>query len=419
MIRASALYLVIVIALVIGIICAAIISVAYFYNLNYQRKFRYERLQNNLVSGTNLLLRSARGNFKAETKMRLFDNEMDSVTLRLFPWGLYDIGAVQAFFQKDTLFRTFSIAPGVDSSKWATLYLTDEDRPLSVSGKTAINGNVYLPKAGVKSAYVNNTFYEGREKIIAGHEYDSGRSLPSLNIERLATIEKGFKKSTNTIEILNTKLLKNSFFCPVYSVDISSNPVLKDISLSGNVAIYADTIVTIEGTADLKNIIVFAKSIVVKKGFHGNCQLFARDSINVGPDCRFGYPSCLGLIRKDKEKVQYPGSITVGRGTIFSGIIFNNENLESNVKMVINIGNDVNINGEIYSSGITAIKDNLVVNGMLSTTRFLYRGSYSVYENYLINVQFDSSKLPSYYLTSDLFWKGNKENKVLQWLEVH
>jgi hypothetical protein len=60
MLKASALYLVIVITLVIGVICSSLIVVAYFYREQYQRAFRYDALQNNLNSGINILINRPR-----------------------------------------------------------------------------------------------------------------------------------------------------------------------------------------------------------------------------------------------------------------------------------------------------------------------------------------------------------------------
>ena len=121
MLRASALYLVIVIALVIGVICSSLVVVAYFYRAEYQKKFRYDKLSHNLLSGVNLLLTTPDSAYLQQTKISLFGAEADSVALQIIAWGIYDIGVVKAFTQQDTIYKAFSIA----SPSICVLPLTD------------------------------------------------------------------------------------------------------------------------------------------------------------------------------------------------------------------------------------------------------------------------------------------------------
>src|SRR5258707_924804 len=192
MLKASALYIVIIIALVIAVLCSSLIVAAYFYKTQYQKKFRYDQLDNNVSSGINLLLASTDTAYSGGKTFSLFNNDADSVSLKRFFWGLYDIGIAEAFIQKDTLFKTFSIANTIDSTKWAALYLIDEDRPFSLSGKTMIRGDAYIPKAGVQQAYVDNKAYEGDKRLIIGTKHNSDKKLPTLDENRLKQLDKYF-----------------------------------------------------------------------------------------------------------------------------------------------------------------------------------------------------------------------------------
>src|SRR3569833_1563480 len=161
MLTASALNIVIIISLVIATICSALVVTAYFYREQYQKTSRYIRLGNNLQSGENIVLGSSDDTFKTEHIISLYNTENDSIAIQTKSWGLYEIGIIKAFIATDTLFQAFSFAHCIDTSKWAALYLADQDLPLSVSGKTAINGNVFLPKMGVKKVFMNNKGFEG------------------------------------------------------------------------------------------------------------------------------------------------------------------------------------------------------------------------------------------------------------------
>jgi hypothetical protein len=110
MLKASSLYIVIVISFIIAVICSSLIAAAYFYKLSYQKKFRYDKLQNNLQSGINLLLSEKETPYGEVEKISLFDHDADSVITGKLPWGVFDIGTVQAFIQQDTLQKSFMIA---------------------------------------------------------------------------------------------------------------------------------------------------------------------------------------------------------------------------------------------------------------------------------------------------------------------
>jgi hypothetical protein len=421
MVKASALYIVIIIALVIAVLCSSLIVAAYFYKSQYQKKFRYYQLENNVSSGVNILLASQDTAYSNGRTFSLFNGDADSVFLKRLFWGAYDIGEVEAFIQKDTLFKTFSIAKAVDSSKWAALYLIDEDRPFSLSGKTTIRGDAYIPKAGVQQAYVDNKGYLGDKRLIIGKRYASEKKMPVLDQNRINQFVKYFDsklKVENTLPTADS--VKASFLLPTRIFNFKKTAqAIQNIKLSGNIILLSDTTVTIDNTAVLNNIMVFAPAIVIKSGFKGNCQLFAKDSISIESNCRFDYPSCLGVLRFQSSVISTPEKITIGENTIFSGIIFTYENEEKPVKPLITLAKSVKIKGQVYSQGNLQLKDSTEVDGGVFTSRFLYKSSFTQFENYLINTTIDSKALSSYYLTSGLLPFSGKRKKILQWLEAN
>jgi hypothetical protein len=417
MLKASALYMVIVIALVIGVVCSSLIVVAYFYKSEYQRKFRYDQLRNNLNSGINILLASnADSAYSHQTTLSLFNKEADSVTIQKSNWGIYDICTVKAYIQNDTLFKTFLIANSVDSAKWATIYLADEDRPVSVTGKTSITGNVFIPKAGIQSAYIDNHAYAGDKRIVIGEKHTSDKKLPVLDTLRLNLLDRNF--SAKGDPIVNKDTIIQSFLKNTRIFDFKNAvQTLDHIRLKGNILLHSDTTLIIDSTVSLSNVLVFARSIIVKDGFRGNCQLFATDSISVGKNCHFVYPSCLGIIRLKAPKIIAQTKISLGENTIFGGIIFTDEKNPGSVKPIISLNKNDTIKGLVYSQDALALKDQCVFYGSVFTNRFVYKTSYTLYENYLINTTFNSKDLSPYYLTSPVTPVASKKKKLLLWLE--
>lgn len=418
MLRASALYIVIVIALVIGLLCSSLIVAAFFYRSEYLRKFRYDELENNVSSGINILLADQANSYATERKFGLFDNEVDSVSLTKIAWGIYDIGVSRAFIQKDTLTKIFSQANAIDSSKWCALYLMNEDRPFSLSGKTRIRGDAYIPEAGVKEAYIDNVAYQGDKRLIIGTKRFSDKKLPSLNISRLEQLQRFFNRDEPADdEALQRDTIKRSFLLTPYSVSFKKNThTISHAIIDGNIILLSDTTLILDSTTFLNNTLVFAPSIIIKSGFHGIAQFFATDSIRIDSNCRFNYPSCLGVIRFKPSKVSSQAKITLGKNSVFNGVIFSYEKNEQPVKPLIAIGTRSVVKGQVYSQGILELDDKSEIDGSVFTARFLYKNRFTLYENYLINTTIDSKELSSYYLTSDLLPVSKNQKKVLQWL---
>lgn len=416
MLKASALYLVIVIALVIGLICSSLVAVAYFYRAEYQKKFRSDRLNLNLFSGINLLLMASDAAYKEPQRIALFGAEKDSIIVQKQPWGIFDIGTVRAFAQRDTIYKAFSIAGAVDSAKWAALYIADDDRPISVSGKTRIEGTAFLPKAGIQTAYVENKAYEGDKRLVIGQKKTSDKTLPVLDASRLQLLDSYFQQKGDTRNPGDS--LSMSYLKPTKTLDFKKQAyTLSNIRLKGNLVLRSDTALTIDSSAKLDNILVFAPAIIVKEGFRGTCQLFATDSISVAKNCRFDYPSCLGIIRSNTGKFSAQAKITVGEASAVKGTVFTWEKTPGALKPVIRLSKKDTISGQVYSQDGLSLKDGCVVYGGLYTKRFLYQNSFTLYENYLINTVLNSRGLSPYYLGSSMLPAISKKKKILQWLE--
>jgi hypothetical protein len=423
MLKASALYMVIVITLIIGVICSALIVAAYLYKSQYQAKFRTDQLQHNLNSGIAILLNSRDSIYYKEGRtFSLFNGGADSITLKKTSWGTFDVCSASAFINKDTLYKVFSLANSIDSAKWAALYLIDEDRPVSVSGNTLIRGNVYIPKAGIRTAYVDNQAYTGDQQIVKGKTFDSERKLPPLSAARLEQLKKRLSLSPPVNDLpAGMDSISRSFLKATLAFSFGKKAkTISHVSLNGNIILYSDTTLVIDSTTRLNNVLVFAKGILVKSGFRGSCQLFAADSISVERDCNFSYPSCLGILRfATGNMVGLPAKLNVGDRTNCDGLIFSYQKDDQQLPPVISLGKKARVLGQVYSMGILNLRSGTTIAGSVFTKRFLYQSEFTRYENYLINVSMDSRALSPYYLSSDLIPVAGKPKKILQWLEAN
>lgn len=170
-------------------------------------------------------------------------------------------------------------------------------------------------------------------------------------------------------------------------------------------------------TLVVENVIIFAKAISVNEGFTGKCQLFATEAITVGKNCRFDYPSALGVMKFDAVSKSQP-DLVIGQDVNFSGVVFTYDAKPSPVKTLIDINKNVKISGQVFAQGMVRLQDGAEILGSVFTDRFIYQTGATLYENYLINVKIDAGKLSPYYLSSPLFsFSANTKNKILQWLE--
>ncbi|MCJ8212032.1 hypothetical protein MUY27_20110 [Mucilaginibacter sp. RS28] len=413
MVKAGALYLVIVVTLVVAVLCSSLIVAAYLYKSQYQQKFRYDVLSNNLLSAENLVLSVD----SIDKKLSLFNSVNDSVIVQRYHWGLFDIGIARSFINQDTLTKVFSIAHSIDSAKWCAIYLIDEDRPVSVSGQTTIKGDAYLPKAGIKEAYVDNSAYLGDKRLVIGRKLTSEKQLPTLNSAILAQIKSYFKQvAANKPTISIPDSASNLFLQNLKTYCFHKKAYQINSAIKGHVLIQSDTTIRISREADIRDAIICAPTVIVEDGFTGNYQIFATDSVHIGKNCKLTYPSVIGALQEQRKDVKSPARIIIGENTRIDGTLFTFQDGKSQSPPVIELKKNTVIQGQVYASGILNYQKDVTINGSVYVSRLLYETTYTRYENYLINIHINTPALSRYYNSSGLLPAASPKQKVLQWL---
>jgi hypothetical protein len=418
MIRASALYMAIIIALVIAVLCGALIATAYYYRINYQLRFRQDRLENNLSSALALMQADTLAGQPGKWKpVNLFGTAANPVRYQRFSWGIYDLGIAEAYNSKDTIRSTALLGCATHSVNRTALYVTDEDRPISFSGKTFVRGDAYLPKAGIREAFFNNKGYEGDKALITGgKKKTSAKLLPALNPTRIAQLMSYFHQEfPDDKAFFNADSVFNSFSKPTRYLDFGKTPAnLNNKKLLGNIVIVSDTTLTIDSTSHLENVIIAARAVIISPGFHGTCQVLGTDSIIIGKGSRLNYPSAVGVFGLTD---QARPKISLGDDTEVNGLVFVLQKKPEDLLAVTKIGLNAMINGEVYASGLFQYKGKFTINGSVFAKRFLFENAFTTYENYLINIRIDTRSLSRYYLTSMLTNRQGGKSQILQWLE--
>lgn len=407
MLKAGALYFSIVIAFFIAVISASLIMLVAHYRNSYLKDIRYQRLLNNVNSGVTLALSQANQS-EAQT-LDLYGKGTDSLDAKQSFWGIYELVQLQSYIQQDTIKKAFLMGKQPDS---ISLYLSDEDRPLSISGNTRITGDVQLPKSGLRQAYAEGKPYTGEKLIFSGEIKNSNRELPAMEQQVLDQItaslnQKDFDK---TEQVSN---LKVSFHQETKQIYLGKIARLENVDLQGRIILVSDSMITISSTAVLADVQVYAPVIRVESGFKGHCQLFASDSLLVSNKVNFSYPSVLAVLRTDHSGDQ--PKLVIGDEVNVEGLIFSYEKKRSPQQTLVSLGKNTKVKGEVICTGLLKLEKEVQIKGKVACNRFIMKTTQTLYENFLIDVTFNHKARSKYYLSAALFGK-KRENKVLKWL---
>lgn len=417
MVKAGALLYSLSIALLIGLLSSSLILYSYFIRISLQQNFDIVRLHINTNSAMQLLLATPENIlFDNTTEIDLFGEGNDIVTLKRKLWGAFEIAVSNAVVGKFSSTRAAIIGATLHNDSKISLYLADEDKPLSLCGNTVIKGICYLPKAGVRRAYVEGQSFSG-DKLIDGEVKDSKRELPPINktmIENNLAYLNGkyndFDSLAEFEKVRDSSIIVHSFSQRTLLIGSKGKIILHNQNYSGNIIIASKEAVFIGSGCVLDNVIVYAPFIEVENNFIGSTQLFAIDSLFIGKNTKLKFPSVVGLISKGATDAK----LLIGEGAESSGVVFAyREKNDTKIPFLFSIGKDAIIKGQVFSNGAVDLKGN--IHGNITCEKFILSTPSSVYENHLLNVTIDYSLLSPYFVGVNL--SSNSDNrKIVKWL---
>ncbi|WP_090603082.1 hypothetical protein [Parapedobacter koreensis] len=423
--RAGALLFALLIAVIIGVMTAGLLLLLQYHRQYAAHTLRQERLQRHLASATNLLLTSEPVEGGDTVIRSLFDDGRDTVALVRRPWGVFDVGLAYAYDTRDTLANAFLMGRILTATERYALFLADEYRPLSISGKTRIHGDAFLPEAGIRKAYIENQAYASEEVIYDGAIRHSTTELPALNsaiLGRLApylqhddTTE--WKRAAEDWYGMDASDSLAQLFANTPRLLYSRDSItIRGMPITGQVLLVADSLISVSADAVLDNVLLFAPHIRFADGFSGRLQAFARDSLVVGRGCAFAYPSVLGLVNIPKDSLihEFQPMITIDSASVVNGLVFSHfpgsEQLLANIKLA----KETTVNGQVYADGLLELRG--TVKGITLCRRFTLQTPSSLYENFVLGGVMDYTRLSPHYAGSPLLNTG-RQGKVLEWLD--
>ncbi|MCK4661791.1 MAG: hypothetical protein KAT68_02915 [Bacteroidales bacterium] len=411
MLKAGALYYAIFISFILTLLAGFFILLSHLTNLNTSNIIERNKLIDNINSSINILL--SKPDLLLENdkiQIDLFEDEKSFVDIEKKNWGVYYILKATAKRKNFTESKIVLLGEDINRGEKVALYLADLNNSLSLCGKTKLIGNCYLPKLMVKRAYIEGKNYIGK-KLVYGETKNSKETLPLLNKEIVEINNKylnGKYENSDSIkyyeEFSKTDTINNSFYKKTIYIQLDDSLELKNKIISGNIILYAKKVIIISNSAELKNIRIYAPKVVVKSGFKGNCQIFAKDTIIIEKKCHFEFPSFLAIYSSsDKVKTLFKISKEC---TIAGGVFHLSKDVSKKSTLFIN--KDVKIYGQVYSNSQVEHKGKIF--GTLYCNKFILKTTSSVYENHLLDAIIDIHTLSSNYIGTDLLnISGKKE----------
>ena len=418
MVKAGALFVAVTISFVIAVLSSMLIIMAYHYKIQNRENLLQKKLERNVISALTLLMSNVESTGQ-KSLLDLYQEESDSVEIKKYSWGVFEVATVKAFSGRYSVTKSVEYGYKPNDNASLAIYLADLSRPINLCGKTKIVGNCSLPEAGVKRGYIEGKSFEGTT-MINGSVSTSKNALPPLNKEIIKKLSSYFEEgafSSNEYkrrEITSFDTLVNSFLDSTVLIDMNGGNTISGKFISGNVIVHSKKPISIDKNTTLEDIIIVAPSIKFVKGFIGNVQAFATDSILVEEACKLNYPTALGLFKKDHKTTQ--PFIKIQKEARLSGIAFTSQSefVSDLQQTLIAVDKEAVLIGQLYVDGFADIKGE--VNGTVWCNKFLLKTSSSVYENHLLDAVINRSKLSIHYAGSGIIAAGEIK-KIVKWLE--
>jgi hypothetical protein len=419
MIRAGALIYALFLILVISIISSSFILINYYNSALVLQSLKKEQLYREVNSGINYGLSFHQEipiNDKIEVDLYL--DEKSKVLIGKKHWGAFYILSSEATWKNKTVSKSVLIGANINEGERIALYLADQNKPLSLTGKTQITGNCYLPKSGVKRAYIEGKSFVGN-KLINGIKLNSNKTLPAINAELIAENQKNFTPNESlTDSLMDFELFEeqdtivNSFSNKTLVLYSPSIIELSNKVIAGNVIIKSDKGIVVNASTQLSNTILYAKGIVLNENVEGNMQLFAKDSILIADNCQLNYPSVVALL--GKGNTAFSRRIICEEGITIKGVVFlYNENFDRKNQAIVAVGKGTKITGQVYSSELLELKGEIV--GGAYCQKILLKTPSSVYENHLMDAVINRDELSDSFVGVPLT-ETIKNQRIIKWI---
>lgn len=276
-------------------------------------------------------------------------------------WGIYSMFHLKTSKSdiKDELNSFWKVKS--QPSALHVLRTIDKGFALKYKGQVTLNGSLMIPEKSFNYNKLQAVVGSPSQLNFKGDYAKASLVLPQLKDEfKVPEVSEEFRFRESEI---NTSSLTNSFFKPTIEIQLE-NRRMDNAQIYGNVIIRSSEAIEIDRSSKMKECIIIAPRVVIKKGFKGNVQVLATESIVIEKNVQLNSGTTIYL-----KSTVAKGVIQLGENTVIDGNVIlidnNTETLtESFSKLVISKG--VEINGDIYCQGVSFL--NGVITGHIYTS---------------------------------------------------
>ncbi len=411
--KGGALYIAIIISILISVVLSLFIVLAYHNIQSVQVRASVTQLDLSLDSGFEMA-RSAYFPKNDQNRWQKMPFNTDSVSIKNLQWGCFQLIGVKAKnkhhrFQRTGLF-------GCLATPDTALMVAEQSRPIGLAGKIKFKGSCYLPKAGIKTAYIEGSSFSDLNSLRPFIK-PSPNVIPEIDKEFLKGIELTQTELNAQTDSLVSSIpysLNHSFYEKTVVVQQGSVNI-RDQVLSNNIKIIAANTISVENGCQLTNVLLIARKIIFKKGFKGSVHAIARDTIITEDECEFNYPSsfCVYHSGTAKETDIPVNLISFGERCKFKGALLAVNKKDGKSKTFIRTNKQFECIGNVYSSDYAGIEGNMY--GTIICKSLLLQTPSAVYENHLFNCLLDPKKYGSYLAVPDWFTVKQKKYTCAKW----
>ena len=411
--KGGALYIAIIISILISVVLTLFIVLAYHNIQSIQVQSSVSQLELSLESGFELS-KSAYFVKENQNRWQKLPYNNDSIAVKKLQWGCFQLISVNAKNVHHRLNKTglFGGAATTDTA----LMVSEQNKPIGLAGKIKFLGSCYLPKAGIKTAYIEGTSFSDLNALRPFIK-PAPNTIPSIDesfLKDVTETQSELNLQTDSLIDFIPDVLNNSFKHKTVVVQQGSI-VLNSQTLSNNIKLIASNTITIDNTCQLNNVLLIARKIIFKKGFKGIVHAIAKDSIVTEDECEFNYPSSFcaynsTAISSSNNTIK---GIFFGEKCKFEGSILAVTNRESAYKSVIKLNKQSQLIGSAYSSNYCDVQGNIY--GTIICSSVLLQTPSAVYENHLLNCLLDPKKYGTHLVVANWFTSKQKQYLCAKW----
>lgn len=298
-------------------------------------------------------------------KLQLYDSlPASEVAIFEREWGLYKIVTVECSARMRQC-RLIGAERASDNN--CTFYCSDSFSPLTISGKTTIQGVAMLTSKGIIYGQMQAIAFSGTE-LTHDNIKTSKPNLPKpaasclSEIARLSSLSADIQLSSDSVYC--------SFHAPTPTI-IEVGEHMHNCTMSGQIIVCADELY-IDNSCQLRNIIIVARKVTIGEDVRSSMQLIIRDSVIVSDRAVLTYPSGIycGKYAELGERCEINGYV----------VVYNNGK-EDIRKPNYKQARTAKLRGLLYVDGVAQLQG--IVSGAVYLNRSCYYTSQGYYKDFL------------------------------------